>query len=112
MIQQQKHKYMIPNSNYIKYYVPVAGQYYTTSPLVPSKNTLLNNIINIEPTIGQKNIIRLKNITKKSSFHTNIIYDTIVNQFFCQSVCLVTYKNILGQPKGIPGKSVWHAPNS
>ena len=34
---------MIPNSNYTKYMksenVPVAGQCYTTSPLVPSQNT-------------------------------------------------------------------------
>ena len=63
---------MIPNSSYTKYMksknVPVAGQYYTTSPLVPSKNTLLNNIINIEQTIGQKNITRLKNKTKKGIF--------------------------------------------
>ena len=50
--------YMIPNSNYVKsiIYVPVAGQYYTTSPLVPSQNTFLNNIINIEQTIGQKDL--------------------------------------------------------
>ena len=50
---------MIPNSNYTYMkgiYIPVAGQYYTTSPLVPSQNTFLNNIINIAQTIGQKDL--------------------------------------------------------